>query len=98
MRRFDRRFFRDLWVLVTLVSFVAILWGLSGSLSIPLGGLGQIVLPGYMVWAAVLYATFGTWLTARIGNPLITLNFNQQRLGADFRYSLVRLPGRIARA
>lgn len=76
---------------VTLGSFVAILWTLSGPLFIPLGGLGGITIPGYMVWAALLYAVFGTWLTAYIGNPLITLNFNQQRLEADFRYGLVRL-------
>ena len=76
---------------VTLVSFVTILWSLSGSLSIPLGGLGEITVPGYMVWAALLYAVLGTWLTARIGNPLITLNFNQQRFEADFRYNLVRI-------
>src|SRR6266850_330043 len=74
---------------VTLVSFVAILWGLSGSLSIPLGH-SSVVLPGYMVWVALLYATVGTWLTNRIGRPLVRLNFDQQRYEADFRFSLVR--------
>jgi putative ATP-binding cassette transporter len=76
---------------VTLASFVFILWGISGPLTIPLGGLGELVVPGYMVWAALLYAVGGTWLTMRVGNPLVGLNFNQQRLEADFRYSLVRL-------
>ncbi len=76
---------------VSLASFVVILWGISGPLTIPLGGLGEWVIPGYMVWAALLYAVGGTWLTMRVGNPLIFLNFNQQRLEADFRYSLVRL-------
>ena len=76
---------------VTLASFVFILWGISGSLTIPLGEIGELVVPGYMVWAALLYAVGGTWLTMRVGSPLVVLNFNQQRLEADFRYSLVRL-------
>jgi hypothetical protein len=48
--------------LLTLVSFVAILWGLSGTLTIPMGS-SSARLPGYLVWAALLYATAGTWLT-----------------------------------
>jgi putative ATP-binding cassette transporter len=74
---------------VTLGSFVGILWGLSGPLEIPYNG-GQIVIPGYMVWAALLYAVVGTWLTHKIGKKLIGLNFNQQRFEADFRFGLVR--------
>jgi putative ATP-binding cassette transporter len=74
---------------VTLVSFVAILWGLSGALTLPLGRF-SIALPGYMVWAALLYAIVGTWLTNRIGRPLVRLNFEQQRYEADFRFGLVR--------
>src|SRR5258706_320624 len=74
---------------VTLASFVTILWVLSGTLTIPLGGI-EIAIPGYMVWAALLYAILGTWLTHKIGRPLIPLIFNQQRYEADFRFSLVR--------
>jgi putative ATP-binding cassette transporter len=74
---------------VTLVAFVAILWGLSGTLTVPLGGF-SIILPGYMVWAALLYAMAGTWLTDRIGRPLVRLNFDRQRCEADFRFGLVR--------
>ena len=74
---------------VTLATFVAILWGLSGTLTVPLGGL-SITLPGYMVWVAVLYAIAGTWLTDWIGRPLVRLNFDRQRYEADFRFSLVR--------
>jgi len=77
--------------LVTLGSFVAILWVLSGSLEIPLGGDNALSIPGYMVWAAVLYAGLGTWLAHRIGRPLVDLNFNQQRVEANFRYGMVRL-------
>jgi putative ATP-binding cassette transporter len=70
---------------VTLISFVAILWGLSGTLTI-----SSIRLPGYLVWAALLYALAGTWLTDWIGRPLVRLNFDQQRYEADFRFNLVR--------
>jgi putative ATP-binding cassette transporter len=75
---------------VTLVSFVSILWTLSGVLAVPLGG-HEFVIPGYMVWFALLYATAGSYITHRIGKPLIGLEFNQQRYEADFRFSLVRL-------
>jgi putative ATP-binding cassette transporter len=74
---------------VTLGSFVAILWGLSGPLTLPLG-FATITLPGYLVWAALLYAIVGTWLTDRVGRPLVRLNFEQQRYEADFRFGLVR--------
>jgi putative ATP-binding cassette transporter len=74
---------------VTLGAFVGILWRLSGPLEIPYNG-GHIVIPGYMVWSALLYAVVGTWLTHKIGKKLIELNFNQQRFEADFRFGLVR--------
>ena len=76
---------------VTLASFLVILWRLSGPADVPLGPLGVAHVPGYLVWCALVYAGFGTWLTVRIGRPLVPLNFAQQRLEADFRYSLVRL-------
>jgi putative ATP-binding cassette transporter len=71
---------------VTLATFVTILWNLSGSLEV-----AGFVIPGYMVWVALLYAVIGSWLTHVIGRPLIALDFNQQRFEADFRFSLVRL-------
>ena len=74
---------------VTLGSFVGILWTLSGPFAIPYNG-GEVVIPGYMVWAALVYAIVGTWMTHKIGKPLIGLNFNQQRFEADFRFGLVR--------
>jgi len=75
---------------VSLLSFVFILWTLSGPLSVPLG-IQQLNIPGYMVWAALLYAIGGTWLAHKIGRPLIGLNFDQQRFEADLRFALVRL-------
>jgi putative ATP-binding cassette transporter len=75
--------------IVTLVTFVAILWGLSGTLTVPVGDF-SITIPGSMVWVAVLYAVGGTWLTDWLGRPLVRLNFDRQRYEADFRFSLVR--------
>jgi putative ATP-binding cassette transporter len=74
---------------VTLVSFIGILWSLSGVLEFTLGGVAY-EMPGYMVWIALAYAALGSWLTHRIGLRLIGLNFEQQRFEADFRFSLVR--------
>jgi putative ATP-binding cassette transporter len=76
---------------VSLFSFLIILWGLSGPARIPLGSWGSVYIPAYLVWTALIYAGFGTWITMRIGRPLISLNFAQQRLEADFRFSLMRL-------
>jgi vitamin B12/bleomycin/antimicrobial peptide transport system ATP-binding/permease protein len=76
---------------VTLVSFLFILWRLSGSLTIPLWDGHSFSIPGYLVFAAFIYAVVGTWLTHWIGRPLSRLMFNQQRFEADFRFSLVRL-------
>jgi putative ATP-binding cassette transporter len=75
---------------VTLVTFIVILWNLSGTISFLAFGT-PIAIPGLMVWAAIVYAVGGTYLTHWLGRPLIGLNFNQQRLEADFRYSMVRL-------
>jgi putative ATP-binding cassette transporter len=72
---------------VTLASFVVILWGLSEAAPLELYG---ISIHGYLVWAALIYAVTGTWLTHLIGWPLIALNFRQQRFEADFRFNLVR--------
>jgi len=74
---------------VTLCSFVVILWTLSESAPLHLFG-SKFAVPGYLVWAALIYAVIGTVLTHRIGWPLIPLNFQQQRFEADFRFNLVR--------
>jgi putative ATP-binding cassette transporter len=76
--------------IVTLVSFVVILWNLSASTPLMIGS-ESFNIPGYLVWAALLYAIVGTWVTHLVGRPLIRLNFDQQRYEADFRFSLVRL-------
>ena len=76
--------------IVTLCSFVVILWMLSAAAPLYLFGT-SFSIPGYLVWAALLYAVVGTALTHLIGWPLVTLNFRQQRFEADFRFNLVRV-------
>ncbi len=71
---------------VSLFSYLGILWGLSGALTV-----FGISVPGYMVWVALIYAFIGTWLTHLVGRALVPLRFRQQRFEADFRYALVRL-------
>lgn len=75
---------------VTLLSFVGILWTLSGGFAFDFGG-SQYELHGYMVWAAVAYCIVGSVLTHYIGRPQIGLNFQQQRYEADFRHHMVRV-------
>jgi vitamin B12/bleomycin/antimicrobial peptide transport system ATP-binding/permease protein len=75
---------------VTLFSFVIILWGLSAAAPLHLFG-SDFAIPGYLVWGALIYAIFGTALTHWIGSPLVNLDFQQQRYEADFRFSLVRV-------
>ena len=72
--------------LVMLVSFTVILWNLSGDFKI-----AGVAIPGFMFWVALVYTGFGSWLTYKIGKPLVSLNFNQQRFEADYRYALIRL-------
>ncbi len=71
---------------VSLFNFALILWTLSGAVTL----LG-VTIPGYMLWAAVLYAVVGSALTHYIGRPLAVLSFQQEKAEADFRFSLVRL-------
>ena len=75
---------------VTLGSFVVILWTLSSAAPLHLFG-RDIDIPGYMVWGALIYAALGTWLTHLIGWPLVGLDFRQQKYEADFRFNLVRV-------
>ncbi len=75
---------------VTLLSFVGILWGLSGGFEFKFNG-STYEIAGFMVWMAVVYAVVGSAITHWIGKPLVALNFNQQRYEADFRHHLVRV-------
>lgn len=72
----------------TLVSFLVILWNLSRDFTIPFV---PFQVPGMLVWFALTYAIVGTWLTHVIGKPLIQLDFKQEQVEANFRFSLARL-------
>ena len=81
---------RVLGATVSFISFVVILWGLSANAPLQLFGY-EVSIPGYLVWAALIYAIVGTAVTHWIGKPLIGLNFQLQRYEADFRFNLVRV-------
>jgi putative ATP-binding cassette transporter len=72
--------------LVTLFSFVFVLFSISGSIKV-----FGVIIPGYMVWVAILFSAFGTILTHLIGRKLVLLSFNRQKVEANFRFGLVRV-------
>ncbi|WP_439572996.1 ABC transporter ATP-binding protein/permease [Phreatobacter sp.] len=86
--QFAIRFFA---AVLSLYAFVLILWGLSASFKYNVAGIDLESIPGYLVWAALLVAIFGTVCAHLIGRALIGINFLRQRYEADFRYSLVRV-------
>lgn len=73
-----------------LVSFVGVLWILSRDVAFVLGG-QSISIPGYMVWCALIYAATGSWLSWRVGRPLVALNIDRYAREADLRVALVRV-------
>ena len=73
-----------------LVSFISILWALSAHVSFALGG-HHFMIPGYMVWCAIVYALVGSLLTWRVGSPLIGLNAELYAREAELRFALVRV-------
>jgi putative ATP-binding cassette transporter len=75
---------------VSLFSFLHILWQASSLVSVPFGD-ESVVIPGLLVWIALIYALLGTGLAFWLGRALPHLNFMQQRREADFRFSLMRL-------
>jgi putative ATP-binding cassette transporter len=75
---------------VTLASFAVILWNLSATAPLHVFGI-SFDIPGYLLWAALIYAVLGTAFTHLVGRALIALNFQQQRYEADFRFNLVRV-------
>jgi len=75
---------------VTLGSFVAILWGLSNAAPLTLFG-HALAIPGYLLWVAIVYAVAGTFISHRVGRPLVGLDIEQQLREADFRAGLLRV-------
>ncbi|MBN9068140.1 MAG: ABC transporter ATP-binding protein/permease [Rhizobiales bacterium] len=79
---------------VLLVSFVGVLWSLSSGFTFHVSG-HSFQIPGYMVWAAIIYAASASWLSWLVGRPLIGLNGERYAREADLRYSLVRVNERV---
>lgn len=75
----------------TFFAFIYVLWQLSGIFTLSLGSLGTFALPGYLVWVSVIYAAIGTWITIKVGWPLVSLHFEQQRREANFRFAAIDL-------
>ena len=76
--------------LVSLASFAVVLWGLSAMAPVPLFGV-DLSFPGYLIVLAIGYAALGTMFAHLIGQPLIPLNFKQQRYESDFRFAIARV-------
>src|SRR5271163_1078387 len=73
-----------------LLLFVGVLWGLSRGEFLPLGS-RDFAPPGYLVWCALLYAGAASYLSWRVGRPLINLNAEHYAREAEFRFALVRI-------
>ena len=74
--------------ITSMISFTAILWNLSGTLTLPLIGLQ---LPRALFWIGLIYVLFASVIAFWIGRPIIWLSFNNEKFNAAFRYALVRL-------
>src|ERR1700722_18142360 len=73
-----------------LGSFIGVLWILSQNVTFHLSG-HNFAVPGYMVWCALIYAGTASWLSWRVGSPLINLNSERYSREADLRFALVRV-------
>ena len=74
----------------TIICFIFVLWNLSEILSFSAAG-QEFHIYGYLVWTALAYSVLGTWITHKVGHRLVSLNYLQPKLEADFRFSMVRL-------
>jgi len=75
--------------LATLVAFAGLLWRMSSEWPVQIGS-AHFEVPGFMMWVAFAYAAVASWITHRVGRPLVPINFDRLRLEADFRFNLVR--------
>jgi putative ATP-binding cassette transporter len=75
---------------VTLVAFIGVLWILSRGFVLTIAG-HDIPVPGYMVWAAIIYAAFGSLLSYWVGGSLIGRNAERYAREGDLRFALVRV-------
>ncbi len=75
---------------ILFLSFAGVLWVLSADFSVHFGGEDHPI-PGFMLWAAILYAGGGSLLSYRVGRTLISRNAERYAREADLRFSLVRI-------
>ena len=75
---------------VTLVTYLTILWKLSGEQTLNLGGY-QLTIHGHLVWIALAYSALTTWLGHLVGGKLQALNVERQHREADYRATLLRI-------
>jgi putative ATP-binding cassette transporter len=75
---------------ILLITFVAVLWSLSNDFVFHLGG-RNFAIPGYMVWAAVIYSGSASLLSFWVGRSLVDRNAQRYAREADLRFSLVRV-------
>lgn len=76
---------------VKSITFAFILWTLSSSLSLVLPGNISLQIPGYMLWLTIVYVVFSTFVIYKTGRPLVALDYAQEKVEADFRFSLMRI-------
>ena len=70
-----------------LLSFLGVLWTVSGAFEFSICGL-SLAIPGYIVWCALLYAASGSWLTWRVGRPLVSINSRRYHRESELRFAL----------
>jgi len=75
---------------ILLVTFIDVLWALSSGFAFHIGG-RVIVIPGYMVWAGIIYAGSASLLSYWVGRRLVDQNADRYAREADLRFSLVRV-------
>jgi putative ATP-binding cassette transporter len=75
---------------ILLATFIKVLWSLSSSFVFHVAG-RAIAVPGYMVWAAIVYSGSASLLSYWVGKSLIGRNADRYAREADLRFSLVRV-------
>lgn len=73
-----------------LASFIGVLWVLSSGIALSFNGT-SVVIPGYMVWCALIYAATGSWLSWQVGRPLIGIGIERYAREADLRFAMVQV-------
>jgi vitamin B12/bleomycin/antimicrobial peptide transport system ATP-binding/permease protein len=75
---------------ILFTTFAGVLWVLSSDFSFRIGD-RDYAIPGFMVWAAILYASAGSLLSYWVGRGLVNRNAERYAREADLRFSLVRV-------